>query len=636
MFTRQALGGGAFSDGVLRRAVSLVASVSLALSLALSPIASIAPAATGTCSSATADAATLDVLDDDADADVVDWTACGTCEWSIDSDGLLSIRPADGAETGTLETMSSTTVPWRSQRKSIVTVSVESGVSAGKSLTYAFYGCTNLVACDLSGLDTSGTTTMSYVFEGCASLAAVDLSGLDTSSVTTMRDMFYGCESLASLDLSGFDTSSVTTMAYMFEGCSSLTSLDLTNFDTSIVTTMVYMFEGCSSLTSLDLTGFDTALVADMQYMFHGCTSLASVDLSTLDTTTVEDMSYMFYNCTSLKTLDLTSFNTSRVYNMWYMFYNCTSLKTLDISSFNTANVSIMSYMFTGCTALRTVVLGASFGFDNSSSYLPSPVHETYGTGLWADTDGNTYSPSSIPDYTAQTYTAVFEVDGSYVVVTEDDDDAVSGLTEGTDDATDLSADDDDSAGAVAAVVTLSQTSYTYDGTAKKPTVTVTVDGTELVEYVDFVVIYSDNIDVGTATATVWGINNYAGSVSVTFSIVAATLSSTSPSSSSGGTSSASAASATAPKTTVASLKSTKKGVLVARAAKKSGVSYQFRWRVAGTKAWKTSAAAAKATRTIKGLKSGKRYQVQVRTKKSASGKTVWSAWSNAKSAKVR
>ena len=70
----------------------------------------------------------------------------------------------------------------------------------------------------------------------------------------------------------------------------------------------------------------------------------------------------------------------------------------------------------------------------------------------------------------------------------------------------------------------LSVTSYTYDGKAKTPGVTVK-DGTKtLVNNTDYTVRYSNNTNVGTATVTVTGKGNYTGSKSTTFKINAKTL----------------------------------------------------------------------------------------------------------------
>ena len=68
----------------------------------------------------------------------------------------------------------------------------------------------------------------------------------------------------------------------------------------------------------------------------------------------------------------------------------------------------------------------------------------------------------------------------------------------------------------------LSVTSYTYDGKAKTPGVTVK-DGTKtLVNGTDYTVKYSNNVNVGTATVTVTGKGNYTGSKSTNFKINAA------------------------------------------------------------------------------------------------------------------
>ncbi|MCD8125004.1 MAG: leucine-rich repeat protein [Lachnospiraceae bacterium] len=70
-----------------------------------------------------------------------------------------------------------------------------------------------------------------------------------------------------------------------------------------------------------------------------------------------------------------------------------------------------------------------------------------------------------------------------------------------------------------AATVSLSADSYVYDGTAKEPAVTVTLDGTVLTEGTDYTVSYTDNVNAGTATVTVKGMGEYIGTVTKTFEI---------------------------------------------------------------------------------------------------------------------
>ncbi len=67
--------------------------------------------------------------------------------------------------------------------------------------------------------------------------------------------------------------------------------------------------------------------------------------------------------------------------------------------------------------------------------------------------------------------------------------------------------------------VTISPTSYTCDGVAKTPTVTVTNGDYTLVENTDYTVAYSNNVGYGTATVTITGTGSYTGTVSKTFTI---------------------------------------------------------------------------------------------------------------------
>ena len=66
---------------------------------------------------------------------------------------------------------------------------------------------------------------------------------------------------------------------------------------------------------------------------------------------------------------------------------------------------------------------------------------------------------------------------------------------------------------------TLNPTSYTYDGTEKKPSVTVK-DGENLLAVgTDYSFVYSDNINAGTGKATITGKGNYTGTKVLNFTI---------------------------------------------------------------------------------------------------------------------
>ncbi len=71
-----------------------------------------------------------------------------------------------------------------------------------------------------------------------------------------------------------------------------------------------------------------------------------------------------------------------------------------------------------------------------------------------------------------------------------------------------------------AASVTLTAVSFFYDGTAKRPGVTVTLNGKTLYENTDYTVEYKNNIEIGTATVIITGKGDYTGTVTKNFSIV--------------------------------------------------------------------------------------------------------------------
>ena len=322
-----------------------------------------------------------------AEADVITWNTCGTCEWGIDPDGCLWIRPTNGT-SGTLANWGNLKPPWYNSRSSIKSGAIKSGVTA-TTCRDMFSGCSKLTSLDVSGFETGNVTSMRYMFSSCSSLTSLDLSGLDTSNVTNMYGMFSSCSSLTSLDASGFDTGNVTDMSSMFSYCKSLTSLDVSDWDTSKVTNMRQMFYYCSSLTSLDVSGFDTSKVTALSNMFYNCSSLTSLDASGWDTSNVTYMDSMFNGCSSLTSLDASGWDTSKVTGMSSMFDGCSSLTSLDVSGFDTSNVEYMSSMFNKCSLLNTIKLGKDFAFNgkniSSTSYkalLPTPPSSTT-TGKW-------------------------------------------------------------------------------------------------------------------------------------------------------------------------------------------------------------------------------------------------------------
>ncbi len=68
-------------------------------------------------------------------------------------------------------------------------------------------------------------------------------------------------------------------------------------------------------------------------------------------------------------------------------------------------------------------------------------------------------------------------------------------------------------------LLTLSETSYVYDGTYKKPAATVTLDGKVLQEGKDYTISYRNNLNVGVTTVIATGMGDYTGYTSKNFTI---------------------------------------------------------------------------------------------------------------------
>lgn len=67
--------------------------------------------------------------------------------------------------------------------------------------------------------------------------------------------------------------------------------------------------------------------------------------------------------------------------------------------------------------------------------------------------------------------------------------------------------------------ITLSMGTYTYDGIAKQPTVTLKYGENTLSKGKDYTVVYSNNMNAGTAKVVITGTGNYTGEVTKTFTI---------------------------------------------------------------------------------------------------------------------
>lgn len=399
----------------------------------------------------------------------------GTCTWRIDSEGTLVVSPSSGP-VGELDSWywdfnkQIYTTPWYTYREEITSARFEGTVKA-VDCRGMFMNCTRLGSVDASGLDTSSAESMKQMFSGCTSLTSLDLTGIDTSNVVDMFGLFSGCTSLASLDLTGVDTSNAASMSQMFLKCSSLTFLDLSGFRTDEEELGIsYMFAGCSSLETVYVgSGWTFGKGGKDRDFYH----LHSGD--------------MFTGCTSLVG------GNGTTYNINVLDYRGAQIDTPGQSGYFTlasvdaphAEISLpeSSYTYEG------------------SPFAPLPTVTLSGHALRLDED---YEVSYSDNVDAGKATVTVTGKGNYA---------------GTKDVTftilpvQLSE------------ISIGTDSLTYNGVEQRPEVSVKA-GRFDVPSDSCDIVYSDNVNVGTATVTVTGKGNFEGEKSASFTIEKASVSS--------------------------------------------------------------------------------------------------------------
>ncbi len=221
---------------------------------------------------------------EDIENDTVSGT-WGTCEWTINSDGVLTIGEGVGKETEYVyigayyyERIS----PWTEYKNKIKKIDITGNITFDEdvSLEGLFKSFNKVTEINgLKNIDFSKVTDISYMFFNCSGLVNLEIGNWDVSNVTDTNFMFGSCSGLVNLEIGNWDVSNVTNAGSMFNGCSSLTNLEIGNWDVSNVTNAKRMFSYCSSLTHLDLSSFDLSSLFDYSYIFGSCYELKEVTM---------------------------------------------------------------------------------------------------------------------------------------------------------------------------------------------------------------------------------------------------------------------------------------------------------------------------------------------------------------------
>ncbi len=288
------------------------------------------------------------------------WTKYGTCEWKVDGDGKLTIRPLDGRNSGVLPdwNVDYETSPWYSDL-SIKSVVVEEGVKA-TSCAYMFFGCKNLKHANLSGLDTSAVTNMEGMFFACENLESADLSELDISANPNTEYMFEICYSIAKLALpAGLDLQRSALRSSSWRASSG------TNYETTdeMLSANASRDTGAMTYRTISVTpGWAQSKSCEWRIDDSGLLTIRPLGSSGTGIlkawSEAEEVPWYYQRetITAVKVADGVSAQTCA-----HMFDGCTFLASADITGLDVSAVTDMSSMFANCPALTSVPTGLTF-----------------------------------------------------------------------------------------------------------------------------------------------------------------------------------------------------------------------------------------------------------------------------------
>lgn len=354
--------------------------------------------------------------------------------------------------------------------------------------TYAFKNCNALSSITLTGV----ASIADYAFNGCNALETVSITG--NGSTTIGAQAFYHLTNLNTVTL----TNIASIGSNAFSSCLYLFSLDI-NGSTDIGYAAFYgdplsitpsltgitrigdhAFESCN-MSSITLP--ETLTTIGLQ-AFGTCTSLTGINIPA-SVETIDESAFL--GCSNLATITVAAGNTHYLANDNILFSqdgsgNITGLifypptKTETSYTIPTTVTSLGSCAFYGQTNLQKIIL--------HHASVP-----TGGTFMFTDTSFKILVKKGMkPYYTSASFwnsvsSRIYELDMAQATIT------LSG--------TGLNGTSPDQY-------------YIYDGSAKEPTVAVTLAGFTLATPTDYTYAYTDNTDVGTATVTITGAGDYA------------------------------------------------------------------------------------------------------------------------------
>ncbi|MDE6659960.1 MAG: leucine-rich repeat protein [Eubacterium sp.] len=488
---------------------------------------------------------------------------------------------------------------------------------------YVFYGCDSLKNVVIPN---SVTTLGDCIFFNCGSLVSATIS----SSIAKLGDYmfavcaqlkdftvpsnikaigngtFYGCENLNTITI----PTSVTSLGdEVFAACIRLTGITIPN---SVKSIGEYAFAACSKLANVVLPNSIKSLESDT---FYGCEGLKSI---TIPEGVVSIGDKAFADCTRLSSVTIPD-NVATISD--YAFNGCLNLKSLTILNKNAEigkasvpkSTTIFGYKnstaetFANENSIKFSALDVACSHAWNNGEVTNPASciatgvKTYTCSICRETKTETIAKNA-HTYKTTTTKATTSKNGSVVTKC-----SVCGAKKSS------------STIYYPKTISLSATSYTYDGKAKQPSVTVKDSNGKKIASSNYTVKYSNNKSVGKATVTITFKGNYSGTITKTFTIK--------------------------PKaTTLSSVTAKSKGFTVKwKKLTTQTTGYQIQYSTSSKFSNAKTVTVSKnstTSKTVSKLKAKKKYYVRVRTYKTVkvNGKStkIYSSWSKSKSIKTK
>ncbi|MCD8054424.1 MAG: leucine-rich repeat protein [Lachnospiraceae bacterium] len=412
--------------------------------------------------------------------------------------------------------------------------------------SYAFFNCTSLTSIiipddvtfigdsafeDCSGLTSiiipDGVTSIG-AFSGCTSLTSVTF-GSGATSIDNFA--FYRCTSLTSVTI----PANVTSIGnYAFCRCTNLTNVTIPNNVTSIGDSA---FGTCTSLINVYYTGSESDWAAIV--ISSGNTNLTSANI------------HYNYDAASVASLD----ESSEAETAEFESETESEIETEPESEAETETESetesasetesqadsqvedeTESTSETALEVTATTTTGKSTSLNYQRSTNSTAISLLSYTGSTTSTDSNTQTTTFTGLVAGEAYVLLVMKDAEaedllaadnllYIAQANADESGSITFTyiprEAVDGAVSY-AYGTSSQNLADAEITLEADSFAYTGGAIKPLATVVYNGVTLEADVDYTMSYTDNTEVGTATATIKGRGDYAGTVTKEFTITKA------------------------------------------------------------------------------------------------------------------